>query len=330
MNHVAAAGQSDRTRLVATVDLNRETAEQAAQTYGAAKALTDYREVLDDPSVGVVVVATPPSTHREIAEQALRKGKHVLCEKPLAGTLEEALALCRTAVETNRKLRVGYILRHNRTYQTVADMIHSGSIGAPMVMRMLGGEFALNEDHWKRDLGLIKETSPLIDCGCHYVDLMRWFSGEEAVSVCGVGARTEFDVPPDNFNYEMIGVALSKGSCGLYEVGWSRAYRNFSEKEFLGPKGRIRVTYSHDRLSEGEKGDLIEHFDLQKRKLLSFDVPGVLKPVTTELEELLDCIETDGDIVAGLNDALQSLAIVLVGHEAIQQGATLPVPRVVL
>jgi predicted dehydrogenase len=326
--HVAAAAQSERTELIAAVDLFEQTAKEAARLHGARKALTDYRQALDDDAVEVVVVATPPSTHREITEAALRAGKHVLCEKPLAANLPDALAMCRTAIQTRRKLRVGYIIRHNASYQTMADMIRSDAIGRPLIMRLHSGEDVATEDAWRRDLSLIKETSPLIDCGCHYVDVMRWFSGEEAVAVSGIGARTEADVPPDNLNYEMLAVTLSGGSCGVYEVGWSHAYRRFTEKEFIGPKGRIRLTYAQDRPSNRDKGDLIEYFAIQPREYKTVNVPGAVKPVVTELNDLIDYIEEARDPTPGLNDALQSLAIVLCGHEAIRQGRTIPVPRV--
>ena len=78
------------------------------------------------------------------------------------------------------KVLVGHILRHNQTFRKVAELIQSGVIGRPVTMRMVQSHPSTDRE---RDVILINETSPIIDCGLHYVDLMRWFTGAEINSV---------------------------------------------------------------------------------------------------------------------------------------------------
>ena len=321
MGHVAAAAEHDRTRLVATVDRLPRVAAAAARRYGADLHFADYRQVLTRSEVEVVVIATWPSSHREIAIACLAAGKHVLLEKPLAPSLPEAEAVVRAVRRTGRKLRVGYILRHNSTYQRAAELISSGSIGFPIAMRMLGGEHVIYPDHWRECLKLITETSPIVDCGCHYVDVMRWCTGAEAVRVSGVSCRLDSRVPQDKYDYGIITIAFSDGSTGIYEVGWTHNYREFSEKEFIGPKGRLRMIYAADRTEHHEEGDLIEVYRFPG-KYRQINVPGVFKPIAREMSDLLDCIEKDLDPRPALDDAMKSLQIVLAGERAIGTGKT--------
>ncbi len=324
IRHVEAAANHPRIDLVAIVDWEEEVREQCQRDYAVKNAYADYTAILDRDDIQLVVVATWPSTHREIVEACLRADKDVLCEKPLAPSLEEASSMIDTVRETGRKLRVGYVLHYHRAYNKVTEMIREGALGdPPYIMRLLGGEHAATCEHWRRDLKLIVETSPGIDCGCHYVDIMRRVTGADAVWVCGVGARTESDTPSDNFDYELFSVKFDDGSSGIYEVGWTHQYRDFSEKEFVGPAGRIRLTYAHER-RDGyrEEGDQIEYYQCPG-ELTVINVPTGFKRVGEELTDLIDAVEQDKDVMDHLDDAYRSLEIVLAGHQAAVEGRTI-------
>jgi predicted dehydrogenase len=323
-SHASAVAGSSRARLIGTVDLCEQTARTVAQRYSAAFWSTRYKDLLDRPEIDVIIIATYPSSHRKLAVAALQAGKHVLLEKPLAPTMAEAAAIVRTAQQTNRKLRVGYILRHNTTYQRAVRLIQAGTLGSPLVMRMFGGEHIKTEAHWRQDLTLITETSPVIDCGCHYVDVMRWATGAEVLRISGVRCRLDSAIPEGCYDYGVITMSFSDGSSGVYEVGWSRAYRNFSEKEFVGPKGRLRIIYAEERPEHHEEGDLIELYH-PPSNYQHINVPGDFKPLKTELEDLLNCIAKDLDPMPALVDAMRSLQIVLAGHRALLTGKSLTV-----
>lgn len=143
-------------------------------------------------------------------------------EKPVAGNLEDGYAFMKVVEEhPDCKVLVGHILRHNDTYVKVQELIAEGAIGKPIVMRLVHNHNTLGE--WKKYHALIEETSPIIDCGVHYVDVMRWFTGEEVVNVEGTGVATVPGLSEGKYNYGIINVTLSGGSVGFYEVGWGNS-----------------------------------------------------------------------------------------------------------
>ena len=322
--HASAVAASRRARLIAAVDTRLETARAVAERYGTEFHSADFRDLLTRSDIDVVVVATYPSTHAEIAIACMRAGKHVLLEKPIAPTMEAAEAAVRVACETDRKLRIGYVLRHNKTYQRAAKLVRSGILGSPLVMRMMGGEHIMTEAHWQQDFALLTETSPIVDCGCHYVDVMRWLTGAEAIRVSGSGCRLDPAIPEGCYDYGVIAISFSDGSSGVYEVGWARAYRSFSEKEFIGPRGRLRIIYASERPEHHEEGDLLELYQPPGRYRY-VNVSGDLKRLGAEFADLLDCIDRDLDPMPALEDAMKSLQIVLAGHHAILTGAAVSV-----
>ncbi len=324
IQHVRAVAQHPRTHLVAVVDREEEVRQRCQQEHDAQEAYAEYTDILNRDDIELVVVATWPSSHREIVEALLRAGKHVLCEKPLAPNLEEARSMIDTVHQTGRKLRIGYILHYNQAYNKVTEMIRDGALGEPpYIMRLLGGEHPITELQWSRELKLIQETSAGIDCGCHYVDIMRRVTGADAVWVSGIGARTEPETPPDNFDYELFSVKFTDGSAGIYEVGWTHHYRSFNEKEFVGPKGRIRLSYAGGRRDGySEEGDQIEYYQYPG-SITIINVPTGLKRVDEELADLILTVEEDRDVRPHLDDAYKSLEIVLAGHQAAVEGRTI-------
>ena len=93
-------------------------------------------------------------------------------------------------------------------------------------------------------------------------------------------------------------------------------FRNFNEKEFIGPKGRIRLIYKGHRFEHHEEGDLIEYYSHPDRYEM-INVKGELKPTGVQLEDLMEYIEKDKNPMPGLENAYRSLEIVLAGHKAI-------------
>ena len=314
---------SERVQLVATVDWSPKQAALFARRYGAPLSGTDVRPYLERSDVDIVLIATYPSTHSELALACLHAGKHVLIEKPLAPTMAQARALAQAVGACDRKLLVGYVLRHNASYRRLKQLVEGGCLGRPIIMRLHGAEHTTSRDLWRRDTVLANETSPIIDCGCHYVDVMRWFTGAEAVRVSGIGARLHPEIK--TYDYGMILVQFADGSVGSYEVAWQCNTRDFSTKEFIGPAGRLRLIYQSERGEHAEEGDLIELY-ASDRGYEIINVPGSVKRTAVQFRALLEMIETDADPSPALDDALKSLEIVLAGDEAIRTGRAVELP----
>lgn len=299
-------------------DINRESAESFCRRYNAERAETDSEKCISSPDVDIVIIATYPSTHLQLLKLCMKYKKHVICEKPIAATHEDGIEFVRLVTQNpDVKVLIGHILRHNLTYNKVADMIKSGAIGSPIVMRMAQNHHTMN---WERYLRLIKETSPLIDCGVHYIDVMRWFTGEEIVNVSGIGAKTEADVPYGKYNYGLITVKLSGGSVGYYEAGWSNSMSSDNLKEFVGPKGSIKITYRKDRQTHREEGDLIEYYKYPEKKYEIINVDGDRKPTDVQFDYLVKMIEKNAPAIPSIYDVERAFEITLKADSIIRRG----------
>ncbi|MFH1905479.1 MAG: Gfo/Idh/MocA family oxidoreductase [bacterium] len=317
--HLQAITENKRCELIGVADIVSKRAKESAQKYNARIWETDYKKLIQRDEVDIVIITTWPSSHAEISINSMKAGKHILCEKPITKTLKDAERVLKAVSQTKKKMRIGYILRHNKSYQKMAQMIENGYIGKPIIMRMAGAEHIITRPHWEQDQALIKDTSPIIDCGCHYIDVMRWFTGREATSVTGAGLRVEKETPKNKYDWGIITIRFNDGSVGTYEVGWGHNFRNFNEKEFIGPKGRIRLIYKSHRFEHSEEGDLIEYYSYPDHYEM-INVKGELKPTGAQLENLIEYIEKDKDPMHGLKDAYKSLEIILAGHKAIMSG----------
>ncbi len=299
-------------------DLDETRTHTFASRFNAKHTTADYHEVLQDPAVDIVIIATYPNTHLEILKACIDAGKHVLCEKPLASTLEEGAEMVKLVKDHPEcKVLIGYILRHNKTYQKVAEMIQSGAIGKPIIFRMVQNHHTMD---WNKYLSLIKSTSPLVDCGVHYVDVMHWFTGATITELNAIGLKTEADVPEGKYNFGMLTAKLSDGSIGYYEVGWSNTMASCNTKEFVGPKGRISITYQDNRAVHQEEGDLIEYYRYPEKTYEMINLLTKRKPTGDQLEALIDMIENNSPGTPTIDDVWKSYEQVFKADEIIKKG----------
>lgn len=298
----------DNVTLKYVCDLNEETAKKTARRYNAENWTTDISDILNDESVDIVIIATYPSTHLSLTKMCIEHKKHVICEKPMAATMEEADEFVKLIKEhPEQKVLFGYILRHNDTYNKVAEMIRGGAIGSPIVMRMTQNHHTIN---WTKYKNLINDTSPIIDCGVHYVDIMQWFTGAKITEITGIGQKTEDDIPAGKYNYGHITLKLSDGSCAFYESAWGNTFASENIKEFVGPKGRITISNEVTRISNREEGDLIEYYRYPDKVYESININCKRKPTGAQLDHLIKMIEEGVAAKPTIEEVYESFKIV--------------------
>ena len=171
--HLPALKAINRADIVAFCDLIPEKAEKAAKEYGTpdAKVYTDYKELLKDESIDVCYVLTPNRSHAPISIDAMKAGKHVMCEKPMAKTAEDARAMVQTAKETGKKLTIGYQHRHKTEAHYVKSVIKRGDLGEIYYAKALAIR-RRGTPNWGVFLNEYEQGGgPLIDIGTHSLDL---------------------------------------------------------------------------------------------------------------------------------------------------------------
>jgi predicted dehydrogenase len=208
-------------RLVALADPSEDALAAAAAETGCERTFSDPLDAVATDEVDAVVIASPTFTHAEVAVAALAAGKHVLCEKPLASTLDEAAAIARAAAESDATFLMGFMRRFDASWASVAERVAAGEIGEPLLVRSTGRgpglppEWALDP---KTSGGLIAEVNS------HDLDSIRWFSGQEFESVYAVGRAAKrpdlaerfpgfVDVVLASFELSGGGLAQLDGAC---------------------------------------------------------------------------------------------------------------------
>lgn len=160
--------------------------KEVAQAWDIPRAYRDIEEALADPQVQVLHVCTPNHLHRAMAQAALEAGKHVICEKPLATTLEDAKALAALAASTGRVATVPFVYRYHPVVREARARIAQGELGP---LRLIHGSYLQDwlldpaSNNWRVDPALGGASRVFADIGSHWCDLVEWVSGERFVDV---------------------------------------------------------------------------------------------------------------------------------------------------
>lgn len=274
----------------------------------------------------LVVIATYSDSHAPLAIRAMESGAHVFVEKPLATTVQDARAVVQTAKRLNRKLVVGYILRHHPSWQ---QFIHEArALGGPYVFRMNLNQQSHGAE-WATHRALMQSTSPLVDCGVHYVDVMCQITDATPVQVQGIGLRLSDEIPQDMYNYGQLQVRFSDGSVGWYEAGWGpmMSQTAYFVKDVISPAGSVSIVDAESADSaeidgHTKVGGLLVHRPDGDRHIALEDEPSHQALCDREQGFVLKAIAEDLDLTRHMNDAVQSLAICIAADHSIRTAQT--------
>ncbi|KEO73805.1 Gfo/Idh/MocA family protein [Anditalea andensis] len=299
---------------------------------------SDYEEALHRSKPDAVCISTYPDTHEEFAIKALENNCHLFIEKPIAATLLGAEKIISAAKKTNRKVVVGYILRHHPSWQTF--ITEAQRLGKPLVMRM-----NLNQQShgymWDVHRNLMKSLSPIVDCGVHYIDVMCQMTRSKPISVSAIGARLTEDIPEDNYNYGQLQIRFEDGSVGWYEAGWGPMVSDnaFFIKDVFGPKGAVSIQ-AKNAGSAGKSDDVDSHTKTESIKIHHSEIddennftkkdqwidlqdePDHQELCNREQQYFLNAIQEDFDLAEHLEDAYNSLKIAFACDESIRTEKT--------
>lgn len=179
--HAESFAMNNKVALVTACDTVRARAEKMAATFGFAKTATSPEQVFADPSIDAVSICTPHYNHARLCEQALAAGKDVLCEKPIANTVE-GIELVRKAFRKypDRIFAGVFQHRYNPVFRTLRELVADGSFGTPLTAavhnRCLRTADYYNADAW-RGTSRYERGGVLINQAIHYLDIFQWVMG---------------------------------------------------------------------------------------------------------------------------------------------------------
>lgn len=263
--HIPAYMESEHAEIKYFCDIIPERADEACKKYGCGKAVYDYHEILDDPELDAVSVCTHNDHHSVISIDFMRHGKDVLCEKPAARILSEALEMEKVSYETGRLLSIGVCNRYSNSVNMIKDMIARGDLGevfhvyasfrAHRSIPGLGGDFTNSAS---------SGGGALIDWGVHYIDLILYCLGDPKPLTASGEAFCKLGKDMKNYTYTSMWAEDTKNvETGVYDVddsvtgivrtdsatlsfngAWAQ---NIGQSEtyidFMGDKGGVRLQY---------------------------------------------------------------------------------------
>jgi predicted dehydrogenase len=273
---------------------------------------------------GLVIIATHTESHADYAIRAMEAGAHVFVEKPLAANVADAERVVAKAQALGRKLVVGYILRHHPSW--IRLIAEARALGGPYVFRMNLNQQSKGHE-WEVHKALMRSTSPIVDCGVHYVDVMCQITDAKPVRVHGMGLRLSDEIAPDMYNYGQFQVMFEDGSVGWYEAGWGPMMSEtaFFVKDIISPNGAVSIVESGKGTSSdidghSKVGGILLHRPSGDRLIDTRDELSHQELCDAEQAFVLRAITEDIDLGRHMQDAVQSLRICLAADESIRMG----------
>ncbi|MEX0970353.1 MAG: Gfo/Idh/MocA family oxidoreductase [Paracoccaceae bacterium] len=320
LSHARAHHTNPQAEIVGIVNRSGRKLPDALAGYPSFRSFEEGMTTKPD----LVVIATYSDSHAPQAIAAMEAGAHVFVEKPLATSVADAQAVVDKANETGRKLAVGYILRHHPSWVRLIE--ESRKLGGPYVFRMNLNQQSKGAE-WEVHKQLMQSTSPIVDCGVHYVDVMCQITGSRAVKVQGIGLRLSDEIPPDMYNYGQLQVSFEDGSVGWYEAGWGPMMSEtaFFVKDVISPRGSVSITDA-DKASSSDVGlhtrvgGLLVHRPEGDQLITLPDEPDHQALCDAEQAAVIRAIQTGADLSTQMQEAVESLRICIAADESIRKG----------
>ena len=271
----------------------------------------------------LVCIATYSDSHADYAIAAMEASAHVFIEKPLATTVADAQRVVAAAKRLKRKLVVGYILRHHPSWRRF--IAEARDLGGPYVFRMNLNQQS-NGPTWDTHKALMQTTSPIVDCGVHYVDVMCQITDSDPIRVSGMGLRLSNEIAPKMYNYGQLQVWFADGSIGWYEAGWGPMMSTTAVfvKDVISPTGAVSIIdqqqTSDDVGGHTKVGSILVHRSSGDRLIEMTNEPSHQELCDTEQAFMINAIAQDLDLTRHLHDAVQSLGVCLAADESIRSG----------
>lgn len=302
--HAPTVDAHPEARLLALCDIDIARAEQLALSYPVAQVTGDYRQLLANPSIDAVILAVSPWVTPRIAIEALRAGKQVLCEKPMALDIKTAKQVRQAESETGRGVQIGFTYRHGSLIDTLKNWIDTDQLGRPLYYRL--GVFDEiwdpqdNPVHYERIMEALRHGSPSIHDGAHVADWLHYLTGSTVVGLQAAGLRSRDEFAATNCDVAFL--RFKNGDVARIEIGWFYPVFPRGEFEILGPKG-VAV---FDRINRNVRLHTKDNTEVA-------DASGdyVASCFRIQLDKFIRSIQSGKPFVPGTKEGLASLQLTL-------------------
>ena len=292
-NHARVISELSDARLVAVCDVDAHKADKIAKEYNSLSCTSDD-DLLKMRDVEAVTICTPKTTHAEIALKAIKSGKHLLIEKPMASTSAQAKSILRKAEGKNVLVMVGFIERFNPALQRLKQIVESGDLGEVVLA------FARRVGRWPErvgDVGVVKDSA------IHDLDLMRYLFKEEPSSIYAragsLGHKFE--------DYAQIMLSFSGIKTGFAEANWLTPHK-IRTLTVTGKDAIASIDFITQELT-------LEDIDKETKQRYEWN-----EPLKLELDHFADSIIKNKEPAVTALDGLRTLQICDAALESARTG----------
>jgi predicted dehydrogenase len=311
---------TDTVTVTALVDSSQEALDKTCKEfdYDPNICFTSLETALEQVDADILLCVTPPQVHREHATQAMQAGLHVICEKPLASTIEDCVAMLQASRDFGRKLVVSQNYRYRPAIQTMARLVREGVIGKIGQVKI---DFYKG---WYFDSDNFRQSMPhplIIDMCIHHFDLLRFVTGLEPLTVRGESWNPHWS-DNEGDTSTMLFMVLENGARFVYTGSWC-AQGDFSDWNgnwlIEGEKGSI--VYSHGKITLNHAAG---RYTIDESESIEPD-EMVLSEQSAVLDRFITAIKNDTRPETDVSDNLRSISTVFAAVEAADSGAVMPI-----
>lgn len=324
--HIPEYADNENAILVGYYDFNMKRAEEIAKTYGG-KAYESVDELLSNPDIDAVSVCTANNAHAEITLKALRAGKDVLCEKPMAITIEDCEFMVKTAEKKGKKLMIGQNQRLAKAHIKAKELIEQGAIGTIITFKTTfghGGPETWSIDSGKNSWFFDKKRAAMgamADLGVHKTDLIQFLTGQKVVETTAKVVTLD----KKDMNGNLIGVddnaiciyQMGNGIIGTMTASWTYYGAEDNSTILYGTKGIMRIydnpQYAIEIMTvDGEK----IFYDIDKIQTNENQTKSGI------IDAFVEALEEDKEPFISGQSVLSAMKAVFASLEASEKGTT--------
>jgi len=321
---------ANNATLLAVMGTSEERTKAVAEEYDVKWYLREQK-LLNDEEIQAVYVATPTHLHAQQTIDALRAGKHVLCEKPMAMNLSEAEQMIAEAEKHNRKLAIGYMMRFHAWHQKLKHMIDSGELGKLVMGRaQLTCWYPHIAGAWRQNPAL-GGGGALSDLGSHCIDLLEMLLGR-AVEVTAFVDTIVQDYPVDDSSVVLLRCA--SGAMGVVDAHFNVPDEaSVNMLELYGSKGRVEGRGTIGQASTGTMTAVLQtddqEYDATQRREETFE--QIIEPedavniYQAEIEDFCEAISLDRKPCVSGEDGWWNLKVLLSAYESAKEGKAIEI-----
>lgn len=307
------ARHTDGGNLTAVSSRNPEVAARVANQGHNITIYHDYREMLANPDIDGVVIATLTHTHHDIVIAAAAAGKAIFCEKPIALTLAETDSMIAAIEQAGVLFQVGFMRRFDKGYAAAKRRIEAGDIGQPIVAQSISRDPGCPDPEWAAPAS---SGGLIVDLAIHDIDSLRWLMGDEVEQVYAEGGVLTC---PDlaavgDIDTALINLRFAQGGLAMVEAARNCGYGYDIRCEIRGTKGTLQIGYLQDTpvvalTSHGVTHDIVPWF--QERFTPAYNA---------QLDHFITCLQQDTPPLVGATDARAALQISLAATQSYHEG----------